>query len=59
MMGSHPLRDRSALRRACGRRQLPTIAAFACLHDHQRLPWRFFGRFTASAEAGLRRRSPA
>jgi hypothetical protein len=27
---------------------------FASLHDHARLPARFFGRFTAAAVAGLR-----
>jgi hypothetical protein len=25
------------------------------LDDHRRLPWRFFGRFTTSIAAGLRR----
>ena len=32
---------------------LPTTQDFAALHDHARLPWRFFGRFTASIAAGL------
>jgi hypothetical protein len=29
---------------------------FAALHDHARLPARFFGRLTAAAAAGLSRR---
>lgn len=32
---------------------LPTTQDFVALHDHARLPWRFFGRFTASIAAGL------
>jgi hypothetical protein len=32
---------------------LPTTQDFAALHDHARLPWRFFGRFAASLAAGL------
>ena len=32
---------------------LPTTQDFAALHDHARLPWRFFGRFTSSIAAGL------
>jgi hypothetical protein len=35
--------------------RLPTTQGFAALHDHARLPWRFFGRFTASIAAGLSR----
>lgn len=35
---------------------LPTTQDFVALDDHARLPWRFFGRFTASIAAGL---SPA
>ncbi|MFT0891066.1 hypothetical protein [Pseudochelatococcus sp. G4_1912] len=31
----------------------PTTQEFAAIHDHARLPWRFFGRFTASIAAGL------
>lgn len=27
---------------------LPTTQDFVALDDHARLPWRFFGRFTAS-----------
>ncbi|MBB3772240.1 MULTISPECIES: hypothetical protein [Ancylobacter] len=44
---------------ACGgvrpevRRRLPTTIGFAAVPDHVRLPSRFFGRFTASAVAGL------
>ncbi|MCO5091138.1 hypothetical protein [Bosea sp. (in: a-proteobacteria)] len=34
---------------------LPTTQDFAALHDHARLPWRFFGRFVASLAAGLER----
>ena len=26
---------------------VPTTAEFAALHDHARLPWRFFGRLVA------------
>jgi hypothetical protein len=37
------------------RPRLPTTNGFAALHDHARLPWRFFGRFTASAEAQFAR----
>jgi len=33
-----------------------TTQAFAAMHDHARLPWRFFGRFTASVAAMLRSR---
>ena len=32
---------------------LPTTQDFVALDDHARLPWRFFGRFTASLAAGL------
>ena len=32
---------------------LPTTQDFVALDDHARLPWRFFGRFTASIAAGL------
>lgn len=35
------------------RRRLPTTIGFAAVSDHIRLPSRFFGRFTASAVAGL------
>ena len=44
------------VRREANRRRIPTTQGFAALHDHARLPWRFFGRFTASIAAGL---SPA
>ena len=36
------------VRREVNRRRMPTTQGFAALHDHARLPWRFFGRFTAS-----------
>lgn len=36
-------------------RRWPTTQEFAALHDHARLPWRFFGRFAASLAAGLSR----
>ena len=45
---------RCAVRREANLR-LPTTQGFAALHDHARLPWRFFGRFTASIAAGLSR----
>lgn len=35
------------------RRRLPTTIGFAAVPDHVRLPSRFFGRFTATAVAGL------
>lgn len=35
-------------RRRLNLRRFPTTQGFAALHDHARLPWRFFGRFTAS-----------
>jgi hypothetical protein len=40
-------------RRTLNLRRFPTTQGFAALHDHARLPWRFFGRFTASLAAGL------
>ena len=40
------------VRREVNMRRIPTTQGFAALHDHARLPWRFFGRFTASL-AGL------
>ena len=42
-----------AVRREAKLRRLPTTRGFAALDDHARLPWRFFGRFTASAIAAL------
>ena len=36
------------VRREANLRRMPTTQGFAALHDHARLPWRFFGRFTAS-----------
>jgi hypothetical protein len=36
-----------------GRRPLPTTNGFASLHDHARLPWRFFGRLVSCAQARL------
>ncbi len=39
--------------RSLARLKWPTTQEFAALHDHARLPWRFFGRFTASLAAGL------
>lgn len=44
-----------AVRREVNLRRMPTTQGFAALHDHARLPWRFFGRFTASIAAGLSR----
>lgn len=44
-----------AVRRDARPRRMPTTQGFAALHDHARLPWRFFGRFTASIAAGLSR----
>ena len=44
---------RRVLRRTLNPRRFPTTQGFAALHDHARLPWRFFGRFTASLAAGL------
>ncbi len=41
------------VRREENLRRLPTTRGFAALDDHARLPWRFFGRFTASAIAAL------
>ncbi|MFK8249995.1 hypothetical protein [Ancylobacter terrae] len=35
------------------RRRLPTTIGFAAVSDHDRMPARFFGRFTACAVAGL------
>ena len=43
------------VRREVNLRRIPTTQGFAALHDHARLPWRFFGRFTASIAAGLTR----
>jgi hypothetical protein len=43
------------VRREANLRRMPTTQGFAALHDHARLPWRFFGRFTASIAAGLSR----
>jgi hypothetical protein len=43
--------------RATERRKAPLRVVFMprriILRDHERLPWRFFGRLTASAQAGL------
>lgn len=47
--------SRAVRRVAKLRRRIPTTQDFAALHDHARLPWRFFGRFTTSAVAGLSR----
>ncbi|WP_439497671.1 hypothetical protein [Bosea sp. (in: a-proteobacteria)] len=47
--------SRCAVRREANLRRIPTTQGFAALHDHARLPWRFFGRFTASIAAGLTR----
>lgn len=44
---------RRVMRRTLNLRRFPTTQGFAALHDHARLPWRFFGRFTASAIAAL------
>ncbi|MGE7473122.1 hypothetical protein ACQKLX_27090 [Bosea sp. NPDC003192] len=44
---------RRVMRRTLNLRRFPTTQGFAALHDHARLPWRFFGRFTASLAAGL------
>lgn len=44
---------RRVMRRTLNARRFPTTQGFAALHDHARLPWRFFGRFTASLAAGL------
>lgn len=44
---------RRVMRRTLSLRRFPTTQGFAALHDHARLPWRFFGRFTASLAAGL------
>jgi hypothetical protein len=41
------------MRRTLNPCRFPTTQGFAALHDHARLPWRFFGRFTASLAAGL------
>lgn len=43
----------ASARRPESRRRLPTTIGFAAVTDHERLPSRFFGRFTASAIAGL------
>ncbi|MGV6871383.1 hypothetical protein ACUSIJ_01645 [Pseudochelatococcus sp. B33] len=51
-----PVPEKSVVRplaRNVARRKWPTTQEFAALHDHARLPWRFFGRFTASLAAGL------
>lgn len=45
--------SRCAVKREANLRRIPTTQDFAALHDHARLPWRFFGRFTTSAVAGL------
>jgi hypothetical protein len=45
---------RRVMRRTLNPRRFPTTQGFAALHDHARLPWRFFGRFTASLAAGLK-----
>jgi hypothetical protein len=57
MTRTRPLRDgsRRIVRREANLRRLPTTQGFAALDDHARLPWRFFGRFTASIAAGLAR----
>ncbi|HEV7329179.1 MAG TPA: hypothetical protein VGN91_29305 [Bosea sp. (in: a-proteobacteria)] len=44
---------RRVMRRTLNPCRFPTTQGFAALHDHARLPWRFFGRFTASLAAGL------
>lgn len=44
-----------AVRREANLRRILTTQEFAALHDHARLPWRFFGRFTSSIVAGLSR----
>ncbi|MGI6247371.1 MAG: hypothetical protein ACOYJQ_16630 [Pseudochelatococcus sp.] len=49
-----PVTARAAARQVA-RPRWPTTQEFAALHDHARLPWRFFGRFSASLAAGLRR----
>ena len=55
MSSDHPRAFFVAAR--CARREegvrLPTTQGFAALHDHARLPWRFFGRFTSSIAARL------
>lgn len=43
------------VRREANMRRIPTTQDFVALDDHARLPWRFFGRFTASIAAGLSR----
>jgi hypothetical protein len=50
MRRSHLLGSKNSLR---DRRPLPTTNGFASLHDHARLPWRFFGRLVSSAQARL------
>jgi hypothetical protein len=47
--------SRRIVRREASPRRMPTTQGFAAIDDHARLPWRFFGRFTASIAAGLRR----
>jgi hypothetical protein len=47
--------SRRIVRREVNLRRMPTTQGFAAIDDHARLPWRFFGRFTASIAAGLRR----
>lgn len=44
-----------AIRREAKARRILTTQEFAAISDHARLPWRFFGRFTASIAAGLSR----
>jgi len=46
---------RRAVRLPANTLRILTTQEFAALHDHARLPWRFFGRFTASIVAGLSR----
>jgi hypothetical protein len=57
MIEVRAIRDgsRRIVRREANMRRIPTTQGFAALHDHARLPWRFFGRFTASIAAGLSR----
>ncbi|WP_186418062.1 hypothetical protein [Bosea sp. CS1GBMeth4] len=53
MRRQHGGEVRRVMRRTLNPRRFPTTQGFAALHDHARLPWRFFGRFTASLAAGL------
>jgi hypothetical protein len=55
MKSQWPSADHPALRPHDGgpRRWARSTLEFASLHDHARLPARFFGRLVASALAGL------